>query len=122
MCPTVLDNNKTYLSRKWIFDDKNVFIMYDLEGKLNEWIKLFKNTLKHDMFDCLKISVVISSVRVVSCSTMKYQQYKATRSTATTLCTVHVYHVNTTIFHLCISLHASNLANRCNKEWSIHIC
>ena len=24
MCPTVLDNNKTYLSRKWIFDDKNV--------------------------------------------------------------------------------------------------
>ena len=45
LCPTILDN-KTYLSRKWIFDDKNVFIVYDLEGKLNEWIKLFKNALK----------------------------------------------------------------------------
>ena len=41
-----LDNNKTYLSRKWIFDDKNVFIVCDVEGKLNEWIKLFRNTLK----------------------------------------------------------------------------
>ena len=41
----ILDN-KTYLSRKWIFDDKNVFIVSDLEGKLNEWIKLFKNALK----------------------------------------------------------------------------
>ena len=45
LCPTILDN-KTYLSRKWIFDDKNVFIVCDLEGKLNEWIKLFKNTFK----------------------------------------------------------------------------
>ena len=45
LCPTILDN-KTYLSRKWIFDDKNVFIVYDLERKLNEWIKLFKNALK----------------------------------------------------------------------------
>ena len=44
LCPTILDN-KTYLSRKWIFDDKNVFIVCDLEGKLNEWIKLFKNDL-----------------------------------------------------------------------------
>ena len=35
-----------YLSRKWIFDDKNVFIVCDMEGKLNEWIRLFKNTLK----------------------------------------------------------------------------
>ena len=35
-----------HLSRKWIFDDKNVFIVCDVEGKLNEWIKLFKNTLK----------------------------------------------------------------------------
>ena len=35
-----------YLSRKWIFDDKNVFIVCDLEAKLNEWIKLFKSTLK----------------------------------------------------------------------------
>ena len=43
LCPTILD--KTYLSRKWIFDDKNVFIVCDLEGKLNEWIKLFKNAL-----------------------------------------------------------------------------
>ena len=24
MCPTISDNNKTYLSRKWIFGDKNV--------------------------------------------------------------------------------------------------
>ena len=46
MCPTTLDNNKTYLSRKWIIDDKNVFIVCDVEGKLNEWIKLFRNTLK----------------------------------------------------------------------------
>ena len=46
MCPTILDNNKTYLSRKWIFDYKNVFIMCDVKGKLNEWIKLFQNTLK----------------------------------------------------------------------------
>ena len=45
LCPTILDN-KTYLSRKWIFDYKNVFIVYDLEGKLNEWIKLFKNILE----------------------------------------------------------------------------
>ena len=43
---TILDNNKTFLSRKWIFDDKNVFIVCDVEGKLNEWIKLFTNTLK----------------------------------------------------------------------------
>ena len=45
MCPIILDNNKTYLSRKWIFDYENVFIMCDVEGKLNEWIKLFRNTL-----------------------------------------------------------------------------
>ena len=46
MCPSILDNNKTYLPRKWIFDDKNVFIVCDVEGKLNEWIKLFRSTLK----------------------------------------------------------------------------
>ena len=45
LCPTIL-HNKTYLSRKWILDDKNVLIVCDMEGKLNEWIKLFKNTLK----------------------------------------------------------------------------
>ena len=45
LCPTILDN-KTYLSRKWILDDKNVFIMCDVDGKLNEWIKLFKSMLK----------------------------------------------------------------------------
>ena len=28
------------------FDDKNIFIVCDMEGKLNEWIKLFKSTLK----------------------------------------------------------------------------
>ena len=38
LCPTILDN-KTYLSRKWIFDDNNVFVVCDIEGKLNEWIK-----------------------------------------------------------------------------------
>ena len=41
LCPTILDN-KTYLSRKWIF----VFIVFDVKGKLNEWIGLFKSTLK----------------------------------------------------------------------------
>ena len=45
LCPTILDN-KTYLSRKWILDEKNVFIMCDIKGRLNEWIKLFKNVLK----------------------------------------------------------------------------
>ena len=45
LCPTTLDN-KTYLSKKWIFDDKNVFVVCNIEGKLNEWIKLFKNALK----------------------------------------------------------------------------
>ena len=45
LCPTISDN-KTYLSRKWIFHDKNVFIVCDVEGKLNEWIKSFKSTLK----------------------------------------------------------------------------
>ena len=33
LCPTILDN-KTYLSRKWIFDDKNVFIEYKLSTTL----------------------------------------------------------------------------------------
>ena len=41
LCPNDLDI-KTYLSRKWILDDKNVFIVCDVEEKLNEWIKLFK--------------------------------------------------------------------------------
>ena len=45
LCPTILDN-KTYISRKWILDNKNIFIVCDVEGKLNEWIKLFKNMLK----------------------------------------------------------------------------
>ena len=35
LCPTVLDN-KTYLSRKWILDDKIDFIVHDVEGILNE--------------------------------------------------------------------------------------
>ena len=46
MCPTILDNNKTYLSGKWSFHDENVFIVCNVEGKLNEWMKLFRNTLK----------------------------------------------------------------------------
>ena len=45
LCPTIF-YNKTYLSRKWIVDDKNVFIICDIEGRLNEWIKLFENALK----------------------------------------------------------------------------
>ena len=45
LCPTILDNNM-YLSRKWIFDDKNVSIVSHVKGKLNEWIGLFKSALK----------------------------------------------------------------------------
>ena len=45
LCPTILDN-KTYLSRKWIFDDKNVFIVCDIEGKLNEWINYLRTHWK----------------------------------------------------------------------------
>ena len=45
LCPTILDN-KTYLSRKWIFDDDNVFLVCDVEGKINTWIRLFTNTFK----------------------------------------------------------------------------
>ena len=30
LCPTILDN-KTYLSRKWILDNKNVFIVCDMK-------------------------------------------------------------------------------------------
>ena len=45
LCPTISDN-KTYHSRKWIFDNKNVFIVSDVKGKLNEWIQLFKSALK----------------------------------------------------------------------------
>ena len=44
LCTTILDN-ETYLSGKWILNDKNVFIVCDVEGRLNEWIKLFKITL-----------------------------------------------------------------------------
>ena len=35
--PTILDN-ETYLSRKWILDDNSIFIVCDIEGRLNEWI------------------------------------------------------------------------------------
>ena len=45
LCPTISEN-KTYLSRKWILNDKNIFIVHDMEGQLNEWIKLLKNNLK----------------------------------------------------------------------------
>ena len=31
LCPTISDN-KTYLSRKWIFDDKNVLLCVTLKG------------------------------------------------------------------------------------------
>ena len=36
--PTI-NENKTYLSRRWIFDHKNVFIVCAVNGLLNEWIK-----------------------------------------------------------------------------------
>ena len=45
LCPTIL-YNETYLSRKWILDDENILIAYDLEGKVNQWIKLSTNALK----------------------------------------------------------------------------
>ena len=45
LCSTILDN-KTYLSRKWILNDKNVFVVCEVKGKLNEWIRLFKSMLK----------------------------------------------------------------------------
>ena len=57
LCLTISDN-KTYLFRKWIFDNKNVFIVCDMEGRLSEWIKLFKSTLKGNqtlfiiVYDC----------------------------------------------------------------------
>ena len=41
LCPTISDN-KTYLSRKWIFDHKNVFIVCDVEGKLNDGLNYLK--------------------------------------------------------------------------------
>ena len=34
LCQTILDN-KTYISRKWILDDKSIFIVCDVDGKLN---------------------------------------------------------------------------------------
>ena len=61
MCPTILVNSKTYLSRKWMFIDKNVFIMCDVEEKLNEWIKLFKNTLKGRQ--TLSLTIVLQKVK-----------------------------------------------------------
>lgn len=48
LCPTIR-YNKTYLSRKWFFDDKNVLIVHDVEGKINQWIRLLTNEFKgHD--------------------------------------------------------------------------
>ena len=45
LCPTILDN-KTYLSRKWILDDENTFIVCDVECKLNDWIGRFTKVFK----------------------------------------------------------------------------
>ena len=78
----ILDN-KTYLSRKWIFDDKNVFIVCDFEGKLNEWMKLFENALKghQTLFiidDCSaegginKKRDALSELAFSGCQTQKY--------------------------------------------------
>ena len=69
MCPAILDNSKTYLSRKWIFDDNNVFIMCDVEGKLNEWIKLFRNTLKFPRH-CLLLTIVLQKVKQIKRRTL----------------------------------------------------
>ena len=65
MCPTILDDSKTYLSRKWIFDDKNVFIVRDVEGKLNEWIKLFGNTLKTHQTLFIKYKILLRAINIV---------------------------------------------------------
>ena len=61
LCPTISDN-KTYLSRKWIFDDKNVVIVCDVEGKLNEWIRLFKSALKV-IRHCLSLMIAQQKVK-----------------------------------------------------------
>ena len=45
VCPTILDN-KTYLSKKWIFNDEKVIIVRDVECKLNEWIRMFTKVFK----------------------------------------------------------------------------
>ena len=62
LCPTILGNNETKFSRKWIFNDNNVFIVCDVEGKLNEWIDLFRNILnfaKH----CLSLTIVLQKLK-----------------------------------------------------------
>ena len=51
LCPTILDN-KTYLFRKWILNDKNVFTVCDVEGKLNEWIAICR-VIPSDAFSIL---------------------------------------------------------------------
>ena len=43
LCPTILDN-KTYLTRKWILDDKNVFIVCHFEMLSAYWLLLAINT------------------------------------------------------------------------------
>ena len=45
LCPTILDN-KTYLSRKWVFDDKNVFIVCDVEEKLIKLKQIIQGRIK----------------------------------------------------------------------------
>ena len=61
LCPTISDN-KTYLSRKWIFDNKNVFIVCDVDWKLNEWIRLFKGMLKGTRH-CLSLTIAQQKVK-----------------------------------------------------------
>ena len=41
-----LEYLKQNITTIFILDDKNVFIVCDVEGKLNEWIRLFKDMLK----------------------------------------------------------------------------
>ena len=42
----VIKSTDTFLGNGFLMIRWNVFIVCDIEGKLNEWIKLFKNTLK----------------------------------------------------------------------------
>ena len=46
LCPTISENKTYPVSRNCILDDKNVFIVCEVEGKLDEWIRSFKNMLK----------------------------------------------------------------------------
>ena len=60
LCPIILDN-KTYLSGKWILDDKNVFIVCDMKGKLNglNYLKTRQKVTRH----CLLLMIAQQKVK-----------------------------------------------------------